>query len=236
MSSRLAKAIALIALVVGPLTLITTTIVQWLLQPTGSAPTVVDVAMQFPTAWLTIGLLSVLGPLVWLAGLPAVSALAPARGRLVTMMGALVTGAGLAAAIGHLALFFGLNASIAAAALPADARHAMESAGDGETLGTVLLVLFLVCYSLGPIILTIGLRIAHRVGVWVPIAAVLTAGANLFGGPIAGVVQLVSLAALWGAVVVVVARDRGGRASSPSPDTTTGSGTGRVTAEHPAIS
>ncbi|WP_417564434.1 hypothetical protein [Microbacterium sp.] len=206
MSTRLDKTIALTALAVGPLSLIVTNIAQWMLQPTGPDPTATSAAVQFPTAWLVIGVLSVFGPLVWLAGLPATAALAPARGRIVTAVGALVTGAGLAAAIGHLAAFFGVYGAIAAAGLPGDGTAAMESAADAEPLGNILLVVFLVCYSLGPIVLTVGLRIARRVGVWVPIAAVLTAGANLFGGPIAGVVQLAALAAVWGSILVAVVR------------------------------
>lgn len=206
MSTRLDKTIALTALAVGPATLIITNITQWMLQPTGPDPTATSAAAQFPTAWLVMGVLSVFGPLVWLAGLSAVADLVTGRGRAVTRIGALVTGAGLAAGIGHLAAFFGVYAAIAGAGLPAEGVSAMESAADAEPLGNILLVVFLVCSSLGPIVLTIGLRIAHRVGVWVPIAAALTAGANLFGGPVAGVVQLVALAAAWGAVIVAVAR------------------------------
>ncbi|MBS1699300.1 MAG: hypothetical protein JST25_12965 [Actinobacteria bacterium] len=206
MSTRLGRTVAVIALCVGPLNLIVTNIAQWMLQPHGADPTPVDVAAQFPTAWLIIGILAVLGPLVWLAGLPAVSALAPDRGALLTGIGALVTGAGLAAGIGHLAAFFGGYGAIAMAALPGDARAAMVSATDAEPLGGILLIVFLICYSIGPVVLAVGLRVAHRVAVWVPIAAIITAGANLFGGPIAGIVQLVALAATWGAIIAAVAR------------------------------
>ncbi|MGB3731606.1 hypothetical protein [Microbacterium sp.] len=206
MHTRFARAVALIGLGVGPLTLIIANIVQWLMQPTGSDTTPVAVAQQFPTTWLLIGMLSVFGPVVWLAGLAPVADLAIGRGGLATRIGALITGLGLAAGIGHLAAFFGVYGTIANAHLSVDMKEAASSAADGEPLGTILLVTFLVCYSLGPIILTVGLRAAHRVPVWVPIAAIVTAGANLFGGPIAGVVQLITLAAAWGAVFVAVAR------------------------------
>lgn len=206
MSTRLSRIVAIIALCVGPLTLIVTNIAQWMLQPRGAHPTPADVAAQFPAVWLAIGSLAVFGPLVWLAGLPAVAALAPRRGAHLTAIGTLVTGAGLAAGIGHLAAFFGGYGAIAMAALPGDAGAAMVSATDAEPLGGVLLIVFLICYSIGPVVLALGLRIARRVAVWVPIAAILTAGANLFGGPIAGVVQLVALAATWGAIIVAVAR------------------------------
>jgi len=200
------RIVAVIALIVGPLTLIIADIMQWILQPAGANPTAADVAAQFPSAWMVVALLSIVGPIVWLAGLPAASALPDRRGSLVTRAGALVTGLGLAAGIGHLALFFGLFGSLASAALDADAAQRMAAAGDADAIGNTLLIAFLVCYSLGPIVMTVGLRIARRVAVWVPIAAVLTAGANLFGGPIAGVVQLVALAGVWGAVIVAILR------------------------------
>ncbi|MBS1672677.1 MAG: hypothetical protein JSS74_01780 [Actinobacteria bacterium] len=211
MFARLTRIGALVALVVGPLTLVVTSIVQWTLQPTGPDPTTTAVAQQFPTAWMAVGLLSVLGPLVWLGGLPAAGALAVGRGLVLTRIGALVTGVGLSAAIGHLALFFGLFGTTALSGLDPASIGSVEAAADREPLGNMLLVLFLVAYSLGPILLTVGLRIARRVAVWVPIAAILTAGANLFGGPIAGVVQLVCLVAAWGAIVVAVARAGEGR-------------------------
>ncbi len=197
MSTVFERAVAVTALVLGPLSLVVTTVWQWMLQPAGSNPTAVDVAVQFPGAWLTVGLLAVCGPLVWLAGLPATVTPPTARGALTTRIGALVTGAGLAAGIGHLAAYFALYGSVAAAGLSGDALARMQSAGDAEPIGNVLLVVFLVGYSIGPIVLTIGLRIARGVGVWVPLAAVVTAGANLFGGPVAGAVQLIALVLVW---------------------------------------
>ncbi|MBS1906340.1 MAG: hypothetical protein JST33_07165 [Actinobacteria bacterium] len=206
MSARPTRILALVALVVGPLTLIVTNLAQWLLQPAGADPTAADAAAQFPQVWLVVGLLAVFGPLIWLAGLPATAALATGRGAVVTGVGTLLTGAGLAAGIGHLAAFFSAYGAIAQAGLPAGDEKTMIAAVEAEPLGGVLLIVFLVCYSIGPIVLTVGLRLARRVAVWVPIAAILTAGADLFGGPIAGIVQLVALAAAWGAIVVAVAR------------------------------
>jgi hypothetical protein len=213
---RLGKTVAIISLVVGPLTLIVADVMQWTLQPGGADPTAVDVAAQFPAAWLIVALLSVFGPVIWLMGLPAASALPGGRGRLTTRIGVLGTALGLAAGVGHLAAFFSLYGSLASADLDAVASDRMMAAGDADAVGSVLLIVFLVCYSLGPIIMTVGLRIARRVAVWVPIAAVLTASANLFGGPIAGIVQLVTLAGVWGAVVVAILhseRDPGPRAA-----------------------
>ncbi|HET8928769.1 MAG TPA: hypothetical protein VFN24_13200 [Microbacterium sp.] len=210
MSTTFGRVVAVTALIVGPLSLIAGNIAQWLLQPAGAAPTAVDVAAQFPAAWLTIGLLGVFGPIVWLAGIPATAALAPRRGALVTRVGALITGAGLAAGIGHVALFFGLYGALAQAGLDTGAVGAMAAAADQEMLGNILLYAFLIGFSLGPIVLTVGLRIAGAVAVWVPIAAVITAGANLFGGPIAGIVQLIALVLVWAPLTIAVARSAGG--------------------------
>ena len=206
MNSRFARIIALIGLAAGPLSLIVANVVQWMLQPTGPDPTPTAVAQQFPAAWLAVGTLSVFGPIIWLAGLGAVDALASGRGALTTRIGVLVTGLGLATGIGHLAAFFGVYGTIAAAGVEPGVVSSLGAAADGEPLGNILLIAFLVCYSLGPIIMTVGLRIGRRLAVWAPIAAVVTAGANLFGGPIAGVVQLLALAAVWGAVFVAVSR------------------------------
>jgi hypothetical protein len=206
MSATLARAVSVSALIIGPLSLIVTSVTQWLLQPTGHQPW--DAATEYPAAWIVIALLAVLGPLVWIAGLPAIVALAPARGGVVTLVGALLTGAGLAAGIGHLALFFGLYGAIAESGAPDHAASQVAAAGDADVLANVLLIVFLICFSLGPIVLTVGLRMARVVAVWVPIAAIVTAGANLFGGPIAGVVQLVTLVLVWAPLVVAVARPR----------------------------
>ena len=216
MNTHFDRVVATTALVAGPLSLVITTVWQWMLQPAGAQPTAVDAAEQFPTAWIVIGLLAVFGPLIWLAGLPAVVAPAAARGRLVTRIGALVTGLGLAAGIGHLAAYFSLYGAVAAASLPDDGVDAMLRAGDAEPIGNVLLLVFLVGYSLGPIVLTVGLRIGRVVGVWVPLAAVITAGANLLGGPIAGIVQLIALIALWAPLVVLVARGSATRRDTPT--------------------
>lgn len=216
MSATLARAVSVSALVIGPLSLIVTSVTQWLLQPTGDQPW--GAAAQFPTAWTVIALLSVPGPLVWIAGLPATVSLAPSKGGTVTLIGALLTGAGLAAGVGHLALFFGLYGAIAGSGASGHASSQVAAAGDADVLGTVLLVAFLIGFSLGPIVLTVGLRIAGVVGVWVPIAAIVTAGANLFGGPIAGVVQLVTLVLVWAPLVAAVARS-GAIAARPAAAT-----------------
>jgi hypothetical protein len=200
------RVIAAVGLVLGPASLIVGNIVQWTLQPSGSEPTAVDVAAQFPTAWLIVGLLSVFGPIAWLVGLPAVAALARGRGAVLTSLGVLVTAIGLAAGVGHLAAYFSGYGSMAASGLSASELKPLVQAADAEPIANALLMVFLVGYALGPIVLTIGLRVAHRVAVWVPIAAIITAAASFLGGPIAGAVQLVTLVLVWAPIVIAVTR------------------------------
>lgn len=78
--------------------------------------------------------------------------------------------------------------------------QAVASADDSSVISTVLLVLFLIGFSLGPIVLTVGLRRARLVPVWSPVAAVVAAVANFVGGPVAGIVQVLALLATFGAV------------------------------------
>jgi len=90
------------------------------------------------------------------------------------------------------------------------------AATDGEPLSNTLLACFLIAFSLGPILLSVGLRIGGRIGVWVPIAALVTAAASFFGGPIAGIVQVVALALTWAPIAIAVARSA---ASTAQPTT-----------------
>jgi hypothetical protein len=200
------RMLAVAALLLGPLSLIASTIVQWFLQPAGTDPTAVDAAAQFSTIWLALGLAAVFGPLVWLAGIPSAVGLVTGRGSGLTLVGGLLTGFGLVVGAAHLSLFFGYYAALAASDLaPQDVASAVAAA-DGEPLSNTLLICFLIAFSLGPILLTVGLRIARRVGVWVPIAALITAAASFFGGPIAGIVQVVALALTWAPIAIAVAR------------------------------
>ncbi|WP_029144326.1 hypothetical protein [Microbacterium luticocti] len=201
-----AARVAAILLGVGVLSLVVTTVMQWMLQPSAPDPTPADVAAQFPAAWTVLGLLAVFGPLAWLGAIPAVMRLPRRRGRVVTVAGGVLTALALGTGIGHLALFFGLFGSLAAAGASHETAQQVAAGSDGDLLTGVLLVVFLVAFALGPIVLTIGLRIAGLVPVWVPVAAVVTAAASFLGGPIAGVVQLLALLATWVPTGVALAR------------------------------
>jgi hypothetical protein len=124
----------------------------------------------------------------------------------ITTIGGYLTGAGLIAGVGHLALFFGLIADAAGAGLDSDTGRALLQADDASVISTVLLYGFLVGFSLGPILLTIGLRLARLVPVWVPVAAIVMVVANFVGGIPAGIVQLVAVIATFVPMVVLLAR------------------------------
>lgn len=210
--TRPARVAATVALSAGVLSLIATTVLQWTVQPTGQNPTPADVAAQFPAVWAVMAMLAVFGPVLWLAAVPAMRM--PGRGSMMTALGAGVTGLGLAAGIGHLALFFGLFGTIAAAGV-GDADVARLGAGsDADLLTGVLLSVFLAAFAVGPILLTLGLRISRIVAVWVPVAALVTAVASMLGGPIAATVQLVALVGTWAPVGVAILR---GASAVPAP-------------------
>jgi hypothetical protein len=176
------RTVGVIAFIVGPLSLIIATVLQWTTQ------------QPDPTSALfaTVGGISVLGPLVWLMGIPAVINLATDRGWVLTAVGGIITAIGLAAGVGHLALFFGV-----------------ASPGQDDTaLANALLFLFLGAFALGPILLTIGLRRARAIAVWVPVAAIVMTVANFVGGVPASIVQLAALVATFAPIVVALLRRR----------------------------
>jgi hypothetical protein len=194
-SNRNRHVIAVVGISAGVLSLVVTSVAQWMLQPSGDAATPADVAAQHAIAWTGLGLLAVFGPIVWLAALPAVSRLG--GGGLTTRLGCGLTALGLACGVGHLALFFGLYGAVARSGLNVDAVRRLDAASGSEPIGTILLVVFLVGFSLGPIVLTVGLRMAHVVPVWTVVAAVVAAVSGMLGGVPAGIVQMVALLLTW---------------------------------------
>jgi hypothetical protein len=202
------RLIGAVGMILGVVSFAVTTIVQWMLQPSSPSATVVDVVSGHPGAWLLVSVLAVLGPLVWVAGIGAVTSLVRARGWVLTTIGGIVTAAGLIAGVGHLALFFGVSGDLAASGLGSKSVEALQRADDSGVIGTLLLLLFLVGFSLGPILLTIGLRRAKLVAVWVPVAAIVMVVANFVGGIPAGAVQLVAMLLAFGPPTFVLLRRR----------------------------
>jgi hypothetical protein len=194
------------ALSIGVLSLVVTTILQWTVQPAGDSTTPADVAEQFPTVWTITALLAVFGPAIWVGAMPAVGAMGRGRGSVPVTIGAAVTGLGLVIGVGHLALFFGLFGTVAAAGVDNTDVTRLAAGSDADPLTAVLLFVFLVAFSVGPILLTVGLRISRVVPVWVPVAALVTSVASMFGGSVAGIVQLIALLLTWAPVAVGIVR------------------------------
>jgi len=105
-------------MIVGMLSLIVTTIVQWTLQPTSASDTVIDIVNAHAGLWAVTSVLSVLGPLLWVAGIGAITSVVRDRGWVLTTVGGSITALGLIAGVGHLALFFGLSSDLAASGAP----------------------------------------------------------------------------------------------------------------------
>lgn len=203
---RLHRAITVVALIIGPLSLIVATVAQWLVQPASATSTIFNMVTENAELWTAVGLISVFGPLCWLAGIPAVIALVHGRGWTLTTLGGYLSAAGLAAGIGHLAIFFALYGTAASSGLDADALHRLDQASSTDLLSNLLLVVFLACFSIGPILLTVGLRRAKLVAVWVPVAAIVMVVASFVGGVPAGIVQLCALVLTFAPIIVAILR------------------------------
>ncbi len=137
------------------------------------------------TMWLLAACLAVAGPLLWVPGVLAAPAAAPSRGRTLAVAGSLLLATGLAVGVGHFALFFGLLGAGAGSGLPADIVEQMVTAEDSYILGSIMLWVFLAGLVLGTLLLSLGLRVAQAVPVWVPVAAVVFAVTTFMGGPVA---------------------------------------------------
>lgn len=198
------RTIGAVGIALGLASFVATTIIQWVLQ--ADSPTPADAVHGHPVAWVAASILAVLGPLVWAIGVAVVTAQVRERGWVLTTIGGLVTTVGMIAGVGHLALYFGLFGDLAMSGIDDDAMQAVAGADDGSVVSTVLLVMFLIGFSLGPIVLTVGLRRARRIPVWIPVAAIVAAVANFVGGPVAGIVQVCALALTFAPMAILLLR------------------------------
>ena len=87
---------------------------------------------------------------------------------------------------------------------PMSAVTAMEDASNSYPLFVLVIIAFIAGMTLGPILLTWGLRRARLLPIWVPVAAVVFAVTGTVGGLPAGIVGLASAVVTFG----MVARDR----------------------------
>lgn len=200
-------------MILGLASLVAATVIQWLVQPTSPSGTPVDIARENPAIWMLVSLLSVLGPLVWVAGIFAITSRVTGRGWILTTIGGAITALGLISGVGHLALFFGLAGDAAGAGVDSATARSLLRADDAGALSNLLLYGFLVGFSLGPILLTIGLRLARQVPVWVPVAAIVMVVANFVGGIPAGAVQLLAALLVFLPMVAILVRREPARAA-----------------------
>lgn len=205
-AERFWRTAGIIGMALGAASLIAATVIQWVVQAGAPSGTPIDIARESPGIWLVTGLLAVLGPLAWTGGIVSVTMLVRSKGWPVATIGGYLTAAGLIAGVGHLALFFGLIADAAGAGLDTDAGRALLQADDASVLSNVLLYGFLVGFSVGPILLATGLRLAKLVPVWVPVAAIIMVVANLVGGIPAGIAQMIAVIATFVPMILLLAR------------------------------
>lgn len=206
----LTRTIAAGSILLGAATLVAGNLLALANQPAGSSfADMLDMVAGRPSMWLLAATLAIAGPLLWIPGILATPAAAPARGRTLTALGSLLLAAGLAVGVGHFALFFGLLGAGAGSGLPANAVEHMVTAEDGYMLGTIMLWVFLAGLILGTLLLSLGLRVARAVPVWVPVAALIFAITNFMGGPVATVVGAAAVLATFGPMAWAVLQSPG---------------------------
>ena len=194
----LTRTVAATSILVGTATLVAGNLLALASQPAGDGFAVMLAQVTgHPSMWLLATALALAGPLLWIPGILAIPVAAPARGRTLTVLGSLLLATGLAVGVGHFALFFGVLGSGAAGGLPAGTVEQLVAAEDGYVLGNLLLWVFLAGLVLGTLLLSLGLRVAKAVPVWVPVAAAAFIVTNFMGGPAATMVGAAALLATF---------------------------------------
>lgn len=179
------------ALALGALTFSGGDLLRRVVEPAAPSLTTTTAAVrEHSGTWFAAGALELVSALLLVAGAIAVVRLAPARGRTLTRVGATLLGVGAIASTGHTIGYYGTYAAYADSGLDATALTAMNETTDA--LGGITIALFMLGMLLGPIVLTIGLRRAGAVPIWVPVLAVVFVVAGAVSGVPAGLVGLVA--------------------------------------------
>jgi hypothetical protein len=153
------------------------------------ASTTAAVAQQ-PGQWFAAGALELLSALLLVVGVVAATSLARSRGRVLTALGATLLGIGAIASTGHTIGYYGTYAAYAESGLDVDTLTRLN--GTADALGGITIGLFMLGMLLGPVLLTVGLRRAGAVPIWVPVVAVVFVVAGAVSGVAAGLVGLVA--------------------------------------------
>jgi hypothetical protein len=184
-----------------------------------SASAVTSAVEAHTGPWLAAGLLELVAAALLLVGALSAKRLAPARGGRLTAIGSGLLAAGAVASVGHTIGYYGTYAQYADSGLDASTLNGLSQAND--VLGGVAIAVFMLGLLLGPVLLTIGLRRAGVVAIWVPVAAVVFVVAGAVSGVAAGVVGLVAGLASLGVVGLTMARaatSRPSAATDADPD------------------
>lgn len=170
--------------------------------------------------WLALGLAVVIGSMAMMPGILSIlrrsgrSAEAHgeaqehprARGRATILVGGCLVFLGLVASVAHALAFYGMAAIDGTSGAPMAAVSAMEDASNSYPLFVLVIVLFIVGMTLGPIVLTWGLRRAGAVPIWVPVAALVFAVSGMLSGAAAGVVGLIAAIIAFGMIARTLMR------------------------------
>ncbi len=128
------------------------------------------------------------------------------RGRRTIRVGAFLVALGLVASVAHALAFYGMAAIDGTSGAPMSAVTAMEDASNSYPLFVLVIIAFIAGMTLGPIVLTWGLRRARLLPIWVPVAAVVFAVTGTVGGLPAGIVGLASAVVTFGMVARMLTR------------------------------
>lgn len=162
---------------------------------------------EHSTTWLLAGSLATLSVFLLAPAALALAMLAGGRGRVLTRLGGLLFAAGVLASMSHMVGEFGFPAIRAAAGLDDAALRALDDAGYAPA--GVMIALFILGFTVGLLLLMIGLRRAGVVPLWSVIAAVVAIAAGGSGGVAAGVVGVVAWLATMAPVAVALTRPSG---------------------------
>jgi hypothetical protein len=205
MARRTWNRIGAAGIALGLASFIAAAVIQWMLPTSGDSP--IGTIVADPGIWTLVSILAVFGPLAWAVGMLVTMLAVEGRGWVLTTIGALVSAIGFISGVGHLGLFFGLWGDLAAAVADPDTARAVMAADGASAVSTAMLLVFLAGFTVGPVLLTLGLRRARMVGVWVPVAAVVAGVAGFAPGVVAGIVQLVALLAVFIPLIALLVRD-----------------------------
>jgi hypothetical protein len=195
-----ARRLAAVALVAAPLAFTSADVLRRVLEPADPEPVPLAQAVAVhPGAWLTAGLLSSLACLL-VPAVTAVGLLVHGRGARLARTGCALTAVGAAASLVHAAGFFGLYGALARAGADSGVVRELNAAADGYPFFVAFIVLFTAGMVLGPVLLSIGLRRARAVPLWVPFATAVFVLSGLVGGVVAGVVGLAAAAVAFTAM------------------------------------